>query len=254
MILHYLSYSQLVLISQPSCYGCLGVLLKIPHWVGRIVSSCGNRKPILCTNRPLPGLKQMTRLPWKREAKHRGNLEKPVKFSIGEESLSGEITPAESSEVRPSISSPESSNAVTSHEQTTSKQTECILKVASKPMLIAGGSPTSPTVANSPVPVKALVGAFECIGSAKELNRPLTVHVDSFNSDPFTKKASTASISPLQRSQSLKALSSQNKADDNSGGSRNYTTQKQPQLHMKMKRDTLQHSISTTVIRTDNLS
>jgi len=224
------------------------------------------------------------------ESQHRGNLEKPVKFSIGEESLSGEITPAgkdynhisiyvlysivskaflelvevilfsmvsllaESSEVRPSISSPESSNAVTSHEQTTSKQTECILKVASKPMLIAGGSPTSPTVANSPVPVKALVGAFECIGSAKELNRPLTVHVDSFNSDPFTKKASTASISPLQRSQSLKALSSQNKADDNSGGSRNYTTQKQPQLHMKMKRDTLQHSISTTVIRTDNLS
>ena len=85
---------------------------------------------------------------------------------------------------------------------------DCMLKVASKPALFTGceiqAHGSSSLMCSSPVPVRTLVGAFEDIGSATTLSRPLTIHVDSFSSDPFAQQIiSEAEKSPLQRSQSL---------------------------------------------------
>jgi len=87
-------------------------------------------------------------------------------------------------------------------DRTGACQTDSMLKVASKPALNLGCDKQE--AGPSSVPVKTLVGAFEDIGSATSLNRPLTIHVDSFSSDPFAQQViSEAEKSPLQRSQSL---------------------------------------------------
>lgn len=85
---------------------------------------------------------------------------------------------------------------------------DCMLKVASKPAVFSNlEQDTETTEQTSPVTVKSLVGAFEDIGSATKLNRPLTIHVDSFSSDPFAHEGiSAADKSPLQRSQSLQVM------------------------------------------------
>lgn len=84
--------------------------------------------------------------------------------------------------------------------------TDCILRVSSQRHFI--DSP-EPTANSSLTPVRSLVGAFEDIGLTKRrLTRPLTIHVDSFSSDPFAHTAiSTPSTLPLKRSQSLQVMS-----------------------------------------------
>lgn len=84
--------------------------------------------------------------------------------------------------------------------------TDCILRVSSRRYFTDphGETQVDPT----PLPVRTLVGAFEDIGTSRpQLTRPLTIHVDSFSSDPFAHTAiSSDALSPLKRSQSLQVL------------------------------------------------
>lgn len=89
----------------------------------------------------------------------------------------------------------------------------CLLKIASRPLLTlideTGGREPSP-----PVNVKDLVGAFEDIGCTQK-TRPLTIHVDSFTSDPFANpQCLTPNITThqLTRTQSLQGFKTEQKA------------------------------------------
>ena len=85
-------------------------------------------------------------------------------------------------------------------------QSDHILKVSSRPYFTSSSDQEEIDHPNQPV--RSLVGAFEDIGtSSRQLTRPLTIHVDSFSSDPFAHTAITTAITPpLKRSQSLQVF------------------------------------------------
>lgn len=83
-----------------------------------------------------------------------------------------------------------------------SRNDKYLLRLSSKTEMMIPESPPRKS-SSCLVNVQSLVNAFEDIGSDNGLHeRPITVHVDSFTSDPFV--APPPSASPLQRSQSLK--------------------------------------------------
>lgn len=140
---------------------------------------------------------------------------------------------------------------------------DCMLRVASKPILLDadGEAVDDDRRSSSPMPVRALVGAFEDIG-ATNMNRPLTIHVDSFTSDPFAHdQASASSTSPLKRSQSLRTLQLESKPSSN--GERfdiktvvTTSTQKILKPYWKIKRDNakkLVHSFSTDAVSSEDV-
>lgn len=89
-------------------------------------------------------------------------------------------------------------------------RSRCMLKIASKPMLGSYSDDEDGRGCSSPVPVKTLVGTFEDIGTTCQvMNGPLTIHIDSFGSDPFAHNPLSPKgedNSSLQRSQSMQTM------------------------------------------------
>ena len=143
--------------------------------------------------------------------------------------------------------------------------TDCILKISSKPHFLDSDIENS-VGCQSSVPVSALVGAFEVIGTTqRHLCRPLTIHVDSFSSDAF---AHTAIMSPttacLKRSQSLQVFNPPgNKPSEKSVRQSDIKTVTstaapkllQPYWKIKMNNDKrLIHSISSAAVSSKDTS
>ncbi|XP_067932108.1 protein phosphatase Slingshot homolog 1-like isoform X2 [Watersipora subatra] len=134
------------------------------------------------------------------------NLEVYLKdiASTGLDKSTLDDTSLDESAIGPMVTSPvpKSSQSLKGElHQQTSHPTDHILRVSSKPCFLRADDDSRTP---SPMPVKALVGAFEDIGVARRhLTRPLTIHVDSFASDPFAHPVVSPKASTLTRSQSL---------------------------------------------------
>lgn len=135
------------------------------------------------------------------------------------------------------------------------ESSECLLKVASKPVITRESD--SQQDRTSPCSVKSLVGAFEDIGSVTTPSRPLTIHVDSFTSDPFAND-NISTVKPISRAQSMKTFESDSKSSTQKKtfNIRDLSSSAQRMLppYWKLKQESLTRSFSGTQLTSKDMT